>query len=295
MATQENRSGVGAFIGFIGFSTLAGLLVTVGVTPAIAVLGVTTTSTIDVFDSLPEYIEIGDLPQRNEVLAYQGGQPVHLATVYAQNREELQLDEISEYLRYAAVDGEDKRFWDHGGVDASSVVRAAVGSLASGGLGGSGGASTLTMQLVRNIKMQQALELPTQEEVDAAYREAIEPSASRKLAEMKLAIGLEKQYSKKEILAAYLNIAYFGDQTSVCRPRRSATSARTRRTSHRPRLLRSWRSCSGRRSATSPIRRTTRPTPSAETSSSGRCTRRGTSPGPSTTRPSRRSRTSTST
>ncbi|SBN63514.1 Membrane carboxypeptidase (penicillin-binding protein) [Curtobacterium sp. 9128] len=213
MATQENRSGVGAFIGFIGFSTLAGLLVTVGVTPAIAVLGVTTTSTIDVFDSLPEYIEIGDLPQRNEVLAYQGGQPVHLATVYDQNREELQLDEISEHLRYAAVDGEDKRFWDHGGVDASSVVRAAVGSLASGGLGGSGGASTLTMQLVRNIKMQQALELPTQEEVDAAYREAIEPSASRKLAEMKLAIGLEKQYSKKEILAAYLNIAYFGDQT----------------------------------------------------------------------------------
>lgn len=213
MASQRNGSGVGAFIGFVGFSVLAGILVTVGVTPAIAVLGVTTTSTIDVFDSLPEYIEIGDLPERNEVLAYQDGQPVHLATVWDQNRQELRLDAMSDHLEHAAVDGEDRRFWEHGGVDASSVVRAAVGSLAGAGLGGSGGASTLTMQLVRNIKMQASLELPTKEEQDAAYLEATEPSPSRKLGEMKLAIGLEKRYSKKEILAAYLNIAYFGDRT----------------------------------------------------------------------------------
>lgn len=205
-------SAVGAFIGFVGFSALAGLLVTIGVTPAIAVAGVTTTSTIGVFESLPEYIEIGDLPQRNEVYAYSGGKSVHFATVYDQNREELKFDQISEQLKNAAIDGEDKRFYDHGGVDMTSLVRAGVGSLA-GGLGESGGGSTLTMQLVRNIKMQQALELPTKKEQVKAYNEAVEQTIPRKLEEMKLAIGLAKKYSKKEILTAYLNIAYFGDQT----------------------------------------------------------------------------------
>ncbi|MFJ3381880.1 transglycosylase domain-containing protein [Curtobacterium sp. NPDC090217] len=205
-------SAVGAFIGFVGFSVLAGLLVTIGVTPAIAVAGVTTTSTIGVFESLPEYIEIGDLPQRNEVLAYQNGQPVHLATVYDQNRQELKFDQISDQLKNAAIDGEDKRFYDHGGVDITSLVRAGVGSLA-GGLGESGGGSTLTMQLVRNIKMQQALELPTLEEQQKAYKDAVEQTIPRKLEEMKLAIGLAKKYTHKEILTGYLNIAYFGDQT----------------------------------------------------------------------------------
>ncbi|MFJ4296589.1 transglycosylase domain-containing protein [Curtobacterium sp. NPDC089689] len=205
-------SAVGAFVGFVGFSVLAGLLVTIGVTPAIAVAGVTTTSTIGVFESLPEYIEIGDLPQRNELYAYQGGKSVHFATVYDQNRQELKYDQISDNLKNAAIDGEDKRFFEHGGVDMTSLVRAGVGSLA-GGLGESGGGSTLTMQLVRNIKMQQALELPTEKDRLKAYNEATETTIPRKLEEMKLAIGLAKKYSKKEILTGYLNIAYFGDQT----------------------------------------------------------------------------------
>ncbi|UBQ01560.1 transglycosylase domain-containing protein [Curtobacterium sp. TXMA1] len=205
-------SAIGAFVGFVGFSALAGLLVTIGVTPAIAVAGVTTTSTIGVFESLPEYIEIGDLPQRNEIYAYSNGQPVKLATVYDQNREELQYDQISDQLKNAAIDGEDKRFWDHGGVDMTSLVRAGVGSIA-GGLGESGGGSTLTMQLVRNIKMQQALEQPTEEAREKAYNDAVEQTIPRKLEEMKLAIGLAKKYSHKEILTGYLNIAYFGDQT----------------------------------------------------------------------------------
>ena len=126
---------VGAFVGFVGFSVLAGLLVTIGVTPAIAVAGVTTTSTIGVFESLPEYIEIGDLPQRNELYAYEAGKSVHFATVYDQNRQELKFDQISDQLKNAAIDGEDKRFWSHGGVDVTSIIRAGVGTVAGGGLG----------------------------------------------------------------------------------------------------------------------------------------------------------------
>ncbi|WP_420368519.1 transglycosylase domain-containing protein [Curtobacterium sp. L1-20] len=206
------RRAGGAALGFVGGSVLAGLLVGVGVTPVLAVAGVGTTSAIGVFDSLPEYIRIGELPQRNEVWANRGGKPVLLANVWDQNRQELPLDRISDHLEHAAVDGEDRRFYETGGVDAQSMVRSLVSVVAAKGKGGSGG-STLTMQLVRNIKIQQASELPTEAERAAATEEATERSANRKLSEMKLAIGLAKEYSKREILAAYLNIAYFGDQT----------------------------------------------------------------------------------
>ncbi|GGK93090.1 membrane peptidoglycan carboxypeptidase [Curtobacterium luteum] len=202
---------IGAVGGFVGGSVLAGLLVGVGVTPAVALAGFGATTAIDTFSSLPEYIEVGELSSRNEVWAYRGGKPVHLADVFDRNREQLSYDRISEALRHAAVDGEDKRFWDHGGVDATSLVRSLVSVAAAHGKGGSGG-STLTMQLVRNIKIEQASQLPAAE-ADAAIAEATARTPQRKLEEIKLAIGLAKQYSKRDILTSYLNIAYFGDQT----------------------------------------------------------------------------------
>ncbi|MFJ4296248.1 transglycosylase domain-containing protein [Curtobacterium sp. NPDC089689] len=202
---------IAAVSGFVGGSVLAGLVVGVGVTPAVALAGFGTSSAIDAFSSLPEYIEVGELPSRNEVWAYRGGKPVHLADVFDRNREQLPYDRISDTLKHAAVDGEDKRFWHHGGVDATSLVRSVVSVAAKQGKGGSGG-STLTMQLVRNIKIEQASQLPAAE-AEAAVAEATARTPQRKLEEIKLAIGLAKRYSKEEILTAYLNIAYFGDQT----------------------------------------------------------------------------------
>ena len=215
MSAQKSKptSVVGALLGFVGFSALAGLLVTIGVTPAIAVAGMTASSSIGVFESIPEFIEIGKLQQRNTLYAKQGGQDVPFATLYSENRVELGWDEVSPNLKNAVLAGEDRRFYDHGGVDVTSLVRAAAGSLGGGELGASGGGSTLTMQLVRNIRIAQSQQLDTQEERDAAYKEATTTTLDRKLEEMKLAIGLEKKYTKDQILLAYLNIAYFGDQT----------------------------------------------------------------------------------
>jgi len=210
---SKPTSAIGALFGFVGFSVLAGLLVTIGVTPAIAVAGMTASSSIGVFESIPEYIEIGKLQQRNTLYATQGGQPVPFATLYSENRVELTWDEVSPNLKTAVVAGEDRRFYEHGGVDVTSLVRAAVGSAGAGELGASGGGSTLTMQLVRNIRIAQSQQLPTADERDAAYKEATTTTLDRKLEEMKFAIGLEKKYSKDDILLAYLNIAYFGDQT----------------------------------------------------------------------------------
>ncbi|NIJ04255.1 transglycosylase domain-containing protein [Frigoribacterium faeni] len=215
MSAQKSKptSVLGALFGFIGFSVLAGLLVTIGVTPAIAVAGMTASSTIGVFESIPEYIEIGKLQQRNTLYAKQGGQDVPFATLYSENRVELEWDQVSQSLKDAVVAGEDRRFYEHGGVDVTSLVRAAVGSVGGGELGASGGGSTLTMQLVRNIRIAQSQLIADPAEKEAAYDEAIKTTIDRKLEEMKFAIGLEKKYTKDEILLAYLNIAYFGDQT----------------------------------------------------------------------------------
>jgi len=208
----------GAIFGTIGFSALAGVLATVMVAPAIAMTGITANNTIGIFESLPEYIKLNAGHQQNEIIALdKSGNPYPIATIFDQNREEVELDQMSDYLKWAAIAGEDRRFKDHGGVDVPSVIRAAVGQ-ASGT--DAGGASTLTMQTVRNILVQEALNQTkpdgtavSDDKIKGDIQKALAPTFDRKLKEMKLAIGLEKRYSKDDILKAYLNIAGFGGNT----------------------------------------------------------------------------------
>jgi len=207
-----------AVLGTLGFSALAGLLVTVMIAPALAVTGITANNTIGIFESLPEYMTIDAQHQQNEILAMNpDGSIFHIASVYEQNREEVSLDQMSNNLKNAAVAGEDRRFYDHGGIDIPSVVRAAVGNAT--GTSGSG-ASTITMQLVRNIRVQQAFNETNPDGTPVSDKQrakdidaATYPDLGRKLQEMKYAIGLEKKYTKQTILAAYLNIVGMGGNT----------------------------------------------------------------------------------
>ncbi|MCU1578773.1 MAG: hypothetical protein JWP19_977 [Rhodoglobus sp.] len=207
---------LGGLGGLLVFSVIAGLITAVAVAPLIAITGVTASSTIGIFDALPEYIRMGRLAERNTLYA-QSSAPgnvngyIPIATIYDQNRVEVGLDDISLYAREAAIDGEDRRFYEHGGIDVGSVVRATIGNMMSSGV--ESGASTLSMQVVKNIFVQRALEQPTEQQRKDAYNAATATSLDRKLKEMKLAIGLEKKYTKDEILAAYLNISFFGDNT----------------------------------------------------------------------------------
>ena len=74
--------------------------------------------------------------------------------MFDQNRQEVGWDDVSQFVKDAVVSTEDPRFYEHHGVDIASTLRAAVGNVASGGV--ESGASTITMQYVRNILVQQA-------------------------------------------------------------------------------------------------------------------------------------------
>jgi membrane peptidoglycan carboxypeptidase len=203
---------VSALVGLIAMSVVAGILVVAGMTPGLVVADRAAGAGINIFDNLPEYITVGTQSQRDEIYATRGGQSVQIATVYDQNRQEVGWDSISPYLKDAAVDGEDRRFYSHGGVDMTALVRAAVENETASENGVSG-ASTVDMQLVKNILVQQALQLNDPAKRKAAYDAAISDTLTRKLKEMKLAVGLDKRYTKKQILLAYLNITGFGGNT----------------------------------------------------------------------------------
>ena len=208
----QSQGVVGAIAGMLGFSVLAGILVTVMVTPAVALTSVTASNGIGIFESLPETLVIGDQPQENRIIATNAaGEDVVIATVYSQNREEVAWDEVAQVIKDATVAGEDRRFYEHGGVDIQGVIRAALKNTVEGDV--ASGASTLSMQFVKNVYIQRALQLDTEDERDKALLEAQRTKLDRKLKEMKLAIGLEKAYTKDEILLAYLNIAGFGGNT----------------------------------------------------------------------------------
>jgi membrane peptidoglycan carboxypeptidase len=189
-------------------SAIAGILVTAMVAPALAVTGIATNNSIGMFENLPSNIRPDVLSQKSEIYATGGdGTPVLLASVFDQNREEVSWDQISPFVKDAVVSVEDPRFYTHGGVDIISAARAAAQSAA----GGDGpGASTISMQYVRNILIQKTEEIQDEAERDKAFEDATKTTVDRKLKEMKLAIGLEKEFTKDQILLGYLNISNFG-------------------------------------------------------------------------------------
>jgi membrane peptidoglycan carboxypeptidase len=187
------------------------------VAPAIAVTGMTASNSLSVFQDMPDYITIDEQRQRNTIVAVSadGVTEIPIADIFDQNREEIPLEQMDEDLQWAAIDGEDRRFYEHGGVDVPSVIRAAIGQATGTS---ESGASTLSMQLVRNILILRAVNTPISEKfTEQDYKDAIKaatyPDLNRKLKEMKLAIGLEKKYTKEEILAGYLNIVLMGGTT----------------------------------------------------------------------------------
>ena len=191
-------------------SVVAGILLTAAVTPVVAISGAAASSAISIFEKLPNHLNPGQLALPSTIYARQSdGSEVEVATFYAQDREMVDWDQISQFVKDAAVAEEDPRFYTHGGVDVLATGRAVLQNVAGQGFSG---ASTITMQYVRNVLIQEAESIADPEESQAAYEAAMKQSIDRKLQEMRYAVSIEKVYSKDEILLGYLNIALFGRQ-----------------------------------------------------------------------------------
>ena len=158
----------------------------------------------DRFFALPSRLEPGPLPQRSVMVDAQG---TPIAWFYEENRSVVPLDQIAPVMRQALVDIEDSRFYDNPGIDLRAIGRALVRSQAAtvtGEEGGQEGASTLTQQYVKNLRLAQA-------RTEAEREEVLEVSYARKLEEARYALQLADTTSKDEILEGYLNLVFFGN------------------------------------------------------------------------------------
>lgn len=116
---------------------------------------------------------------------------VLLASLHGEeNRKIVPLNEVSPNLKLAVLAIEDSHFYHHNGINPNSIVRATLVNWQQGGV--VEGASTLTMQLVKNLFLSN------------------KRTFTRKLSEAVLAIRVEQVFSKNEILEMYLNNIYWG-------------------------------------------------------------------------------------
>ena len=118
-----------------------------------------------------------------------------LGQFYIENRMETDIDSLPPFLIDALIATEDRKFYDHWGVDLSRFFKAMIKNVFTFSREG---ASTITQQLAKNL-----YELKS-------YDENIFDTGIRKIREWISAIQIEKNYTKKEILELYLNVSYFG-------------------------------------------------------------------------------------
>lgn len=131
--------------------------------------------------------ELDKLPSASRIYDRNGKE---IGQIKIENREVISLDEMPDHLKNAVLAQEDARFFNHNGVDFQGLIRAAVRNFTAGEL--QQGGSTITMQLSRN----------TFALFDRTYE--------RKLTEMFLAMRVEQELSKEEILSLYMNKIYLG-------------------------------------------------------------------------------------
>ena len=135
-------------------------------------------------------VRIPRFPERSVIHAADGSV---LATVFLdENRRLVRLKNVAPFARDAVLAIEDDSFYAHGALNFPSLIRAGIANLAAGDI--TQGGSTITQQLVKNV----IIDDPSQ-------------TFARKFQEAALAIRLERQYTKDEILELYLNEVYFGN------------------------------------------------------------------------------------
>ena len=190
----------GRLLAFVAAGVVGGVLVAGLVLPAAALGESAVGGSMSLFDQLPGDLDVNPPARSSTVLANDGSV---IATFYAENRVPVDLSQMSPFIRNGIVAIEDERFYQHGGIDATGILRALVATAH----GGRQGASTITQQYVNNMIIESLVTAGKTDKVKLGADKTI----GDKFREMKLAIALEKQHSKDQILQGYLNIVYFGN------------------------------------------------------------------------------------
>ena len=183
-----------------GMSAVAGLLVAAIALPLVGGVGMVTRQVSDTFDNL-QVPAIAQLPSRSEILDSRGRV---IADYYPNHiyRVPVSYNQISPYMRNAIVAIEDDRFYQHGAIDVRGSLRALVTDFTGGQVEGG---STLAQQYVKNALV---LTAPDSQQQHAATAE----SAARKIRELRIAASVEHELTQDQLLAAYLNVAYFENE-----------------------------------------------------------------------------------
>jgi 1A family penicillin-binding protein len=143
-----------------------------------------TLPTVDIVEAQRRQQSTKIFDRTGEVLLYNMNQDLRRTVV--------PLEEMSQHIKHATIAIEDAGFYGHFGVEPLAIVRAAVRNLQAGDLLGGQGGSTITQQVVKNMLLVSDKKL------------------SRKLKEWVLAIKLERELTKDEILELYLNEVPYG-------------------------------------------------------------------------------------
>ncbi len=168
--------------------------------PVVGGVGLMSNRASDVVANGSAQLVEGEVPQVSTMVDAKGNV---IAWLYSQRRFEVPSDQIANTMKLAIVSIEDKRFAEHNGVDWQGTLTGLSGYL-SGNLDTRGG-STLEQQYVKNYQLLVIAQ------TDAEKRAAIETTPARKLREIRMALTLDKTFTKPEILTRYLNLVSFGN------------------------------------------------------------------------------------
>ncbi|GGK60759.1 penicillin-binding protein [Nocardia camponoti] len=183
-----------------GSCALAAVLVAGLLFPLAGGFGFISNRAADAVDNVSAELVEGTVPAVSTMVDVNGAP---IAWLYEQRRFEVPSDRISNNMKLAIVSIEDKRFADHEGVDWQGTLRAFMTNTSSGNV--QQGASTLDQQYVKNFNLLVVAK------TDAERRAAIETTPARKLREIRMALTLDRELSKDEILTRYLNLVPFGN------------------------------------------------------------------------------------
>ena len=169
------------------FTTLIGLFIGL----ALFAVGLLAIAVLTTYPKLPSLDAVQNYQPRMPLMIYSSDGKL-IGSYGEERRAFTEIKDFPQVLKNAVIAAEDKRFYDHWGVDVIGVGRAIIGNLTSGGV--QSGASTITQQVARNFYLTN------------------ERTLTRKFNEALLAYKIEQSLTKDQILELYFNQIYLGQR-----------------------------------------------------------------------------------